>query len=219
MFVDYEHFMNVASSDFFEELADGYQQASGGARPLSVIYYGTRCVTSNKPINTPADMKGLKIRVPNAPLHLMFPNAVGANAAPIAFAEVYLALQQGVVDAQENPLPTIQAKKFYEVQKYINLTQHVTSGILTIVSPKIWAGLSDDEKALFTATFKKSSFNCSEEIRQAEQDLVVWFEDKGIIVNPVDRQPFIDIVAPELRGGERATWTIEQYEKLQTLAN
>ena len=67
-------------------------------------------------------MAGLKIRVPNAPLYMMFPKAVGANPTPIAFAEVYLALQQGTVDAQENPLPTIQAKKFYEVQTYITLT-------------------------------------------------------------------------------------------------
>ena len=79
-------------------------------------------------------MKGLKIRVPDAPLYTMFPRAVGANPTPIAFAEVYLALQNGTVDAQENPLPTIDAKKFYEVQKYIVLTGHITDALLTIVS-------------------------------------------------------------------------------------
>ncbi len=73
-------------------------------------------VTANKEIKKPEDMKGMKLRVPPAPLFLMFTKSVGANATPIAFAEVYLALQQGTVDGQENPLPTIMAKKFYEVQ-------------------------------------------------------------------------------------------------------
>ena len=87
-------------------------------------------------------MAGLKIRVPDAPLYKMFPEAVGANPTPIAFAEVYLALQTGTVDAQENPLPTIQAKKFYEVQKYIALTGHITDALLTIVSGQTWDSLS-----------------------------------------------------------------------------
>ena len=98
-----------------------------------MTYYGERQVTSNKKIEKPEDMAGLKIRVPDAPLYMMFPKAVGANPTPIAFAEVYLALQQGVVDAQENPLPTIEAKKFYEVQEYIVLTGHITDALLTIV--------------------------------------------------------------------------------------
>ena len=96
-------------------------------------------------------MAGLKIRVPDAPLYKMFPEAVGANPTPIAFAEVYLALQTGTVDAQENPLPTIQAKKFYEVQKHIALTGHITDALLTIVSGQTWDSLEDADKEIFTA--------------------------------------------------------------------
>ena len=96
-------------------------------------YYGQRHVTANKEINKPDDMKGMKLRVPPAPLFLMFTKSVGANATPIAFAEVYLALQQKTVDGQENPLPTIMAKKFYEVQTHIMLTGHITESLLTIV--------------------------------------------------------------------------------------
>ena len=98
-------------------------------------------------------MKGLKIRVPDAPLYTMFPRAVGANPTPIAFAEVYLALQNRTVDAQENPLPTIDAKKFYEVQKYIKLTAHITDALLTIVGGPTWAKLSDADKKIFEAVF------------------------------------------------------------------
>ena len=113
-------------------------------------------MTSNKAINKPEDMKGVKIRVPDAPLYTMFPRAVGANPTPIAFAEVYLALQNGTVDAQENPLPTIDAKKFYEVQKYIVLTGHITDALLSIVSSSTWNKLSDADKAIFDAVLKEA---------------------------------------------------------------
>ena len=132
MFRDFDHWKRYATSPLFQQLGDGYQKA-GGNKVVAITYYGERHVTSNKPINKPEDMKGLKIRVPDAPLYTMFPRAVGANPTPIAFAEVYLALQNGTVDAQENPLPTIDAKKFYEVQKYIVLTGHITDALLTIV--------------------------------------------------------------------------------------
>ncbi len=98
----WDHWLKYRDSDLFAELSEGYHDATGN-QVLGLVYYGQRHVTSNKPILTPADMEGLKIRVPNSPLMLMFPNAVGANPTPMAFSEVYLALQQGVVDAQETP--------------------------------------------------------------------------------------------------------------------
>ncbi len=106
-------------------------------------------VTANKEIKKPEDMKGMKLRVPPAPLFLMFTKSVGANATPIAFAEVYLALQQGTVDGQENPLPTIMAKKFYEVQSHIMLTGHITESLLMIVGSHVWTKLTDEEKKIF----------------------------------------------------------------------
>jgi tripartite ATP-independent transporter DctP family solute receptor len=129
-----KHWEAYINSGLFEELSDGYSKAARGNTITAVSYYGSRHVTSNKPILKPNDMAGLKIRVPNAPAYILFPKAVGANPTPMAFSEVYLALQQGVVDAQENPLPTIQAKKFHEVQSNINLTGHITNSTFTIVS-------------------------------------------------------------------------------------
>jgi tripartite ATP-independent transporter DctP family solute receptor len=113
MFRDFDHWQKYAKSPLFKELAEGYAKATGH-KVVAITYYGARHTTANKAINTPADMAGMKLRVPQAPLFLMFTKAVGANATPIAFAEVYLALQNKTVDGQENPLPTIQAKKFYE---------------------------------------------------------------------------------------------------------
>ena len=157
MFRDFNHWKAFSTSPLFAELAEGYRQKSGGNKVVAITYYGERHVTSNKPINKPEDMKGLKIRVPDAPLYTMFPRAVGANPTPIAFAEVYLALQNGTVDAQENPLPTIDAKKFYEVQKYIVLTGHITDALLTIVGAPTWNKLSDADKAIFDAVLKEAA--------------------------------------------------------------
>jgi hypothetical protein len=116
---------------------------------VAILYYGQRHVTANKEIKKPEDMKGMKLRVQPAPLFLMFTKSVGANATPIAFAEVYLALQQGTVDGQENPLPTIMAKKFYEVQSHIMLTGHITESLVTIVGSHVWSKLSDTDKKVF----------------------------------------------------------------------
>ena len=123
-------------------------------------------------------MKGLKMRVPDAPLYVMYPKVVGANATPIAFAEVYLALQNKTVDAQENPLPTIEAKKFYEVQTHINLTGHITEMLLTIVSGQTWNKLSDADKKIFETVLKEAGAKATAQIEASEAKLVDEFATK-----------------------------------------
>ncbi|MGB8552272.1 MAG: TRAP transporter substrate-binding protein DctP, partial [Pseudolabrys sp.] len=125
---DFDHWKAYRDSKLFRDIAKGYEDKTKH-KIVAILYYGQRHVTANKEIKKPEDMKGMKLRVPPAPLFLMFTKSVGANATPIAFAEVYLALQQGTVDGQENPLPTIMAKKFYEVQSHIMLTGHITESL------------------------------------------------------------------------------------------
>ena len=215
MFRDFNHWKAYTNSSLFQDLAAGYQQ-KGGSKIVAVTYYGERQVTSNKEIRKPEDMKGLKIRVPDAPLYTMFPRAVGANPTPIAFAEVYLALQNGTVDAQENPLPTIDAKKFYEVQKYIVLTGHITDALLTIVSGVTWAKLSDADKKIFEAVFKEAAAKASDEIVAIEGRLADEFAKRGKTVIKVDRAPFREAVY-KLINGPDATWTKAQFDQLQAL--
>jgi len=215
MFRDFEHWKRFSTSSLFAQLCEGYQKA-GGNHVAAITYYGERHVTSNKSITKPEDMKGLKIRVPDAPLYTMFPRAVGANPTPIAFAEVYLALQNGTVDAQENPLPTIEAKKFYEVQKYIVLTGHITDAILTIVSGSAWGKLSDADKAIFSEVLKEASIKASAEIVDNEKKLGAEFEKRGKTVLKVDRKPFRDATV-KLHNGPDATWDKATYDKLQAL--
>ena len=216
MLQSYDHWKAYRGSDLFQELASGYEEATGNT-VMSLAWYGYRHVTSNFPITRPEDMKGLKIRVPDSPVMLMFPNAVGANPTPIAFAEVYLALQQGVVDAQENPLPTIQFKKFHEVQSNINLTGHIGNSLLTVVSASAMEQIGDDA-ATVEAVMKEAAANDSEEINQSESDLVQWFRDEGIQVNEVDKAAFQAAVQSVVTDKSQVPYTLDQYNRLQALA-
>lgn len=209
----FDHWKAYRSSDLFKELSAGYTGKTG-SEIMALTYYGSRHVTSNKPVLTPADMKDLKIRVPNAPAYVMFPEQVGANPTPMAFSEVYLALQQGVVDAQENPLPTIKFKKFYEVQSNINLTGHITNSLITVVSGKRIKKMDAADVEILRNILVDAAGWASDSIRQSEIDLVAWFREQGITVNEVDRQPFIDAVKPALVSKD-VPWSADIYDRMQ----
>lgn len=212
---DYNHWKSYRDSDLFAEMGAGYKKATGNTI-TALTYYGARHVTSNKPILAPKDMTGLKIRVPNAPVYVMFPKAVGANPTPMAFSEVYLALQQGVVDAQENPLPTIKFKKFYEVQSNINLTGHITNSLVTVVSGNTLGGMSKGDADILKQVTKDAAARASNEIDAAEQNLASWFRDQGVKVNVVDRKPFMKAVEPDLTSKD-VPYTMEQYKRFKAL--
>jgi tripartite ATP-independent transporter DctP family solute receptor len=215
MFRDFGHWNAFRKSDLFKELGQAYEKKTGH-RVVSLTYYGERHVTANRDITKPEDMKGLKIRVPDAPLYTMFPRAVGANPTPIAFAEVYLALSQGVVDAQENPLVTIQAKKFHEVQKNIVLTGHITDALLTIVSGGTMQRLSADERKTLSDILAEAADKCTDEIASLEKELVGWFKSQGKNVVTVDRAPFRESVV-KMHLGSDATWDKAAYDRLQAI--
>src|SRR5688572_32915722 len=195
IFRDAEHQLKYAKSDVFKELAKGYDDKTGN-HITALNYYGSRHVTSSaaKPVTKPEDMKGLKIRVPDAPAYMAFPKSLGANPTPIAFAEVYLALQNGTVDAQENPLPTIEAKKFFEVQKNISLTGHIVDSLLTVVSGQLWGKLSADEKKIFTEVMQEAAEKTGRDIIASEARLVEEFKKKGNNVITVDKAAFREAV-------------------------
>jgi tripartite ATP-independent transporter DctP family solute receptor len=216
MFRDFDHWKKYSNSAVLQELMDGYYK-KGGNRPVAVTYYGVRHTTANKAINKPEDMAGIKLRVPDAPLYVMYPKVVGANATPIAFAEVYLALQNKTVDAQENPLPTIEAKKFYEVQSHINLTGHITEMLLTIVSGQTWNKLTDADKKTFETVFKEAAAKATDDIALAETKLVDDFATKyKKTVVKSDRVAFA-AAFQKFHLGPDATWDKALYDRLQAI--
>jgi len=215
IFRDFDHWQKFREGPIFKELAKGYEDKTGH-HIVGYTYYGQRHLTANKMVTKPEDMKGMKLRVPDAPLFVMFPRAVGANPTPIAFAEVYLALQNGTVDAQENPLPTIDAKKFYEVQKYIILTGHITESLVTIVAGDTWKKLSDADKKVFSDVLWEASTLATREIADAESKLAADFEKRGKTVVRVDRGPFIKAVLPAVTGPD-APWPKSLYDRVEAI--
>jgi tripartite ATP-independent transporter DctP family solute receptor len=189
IFRDANHLLAYTKSDKYKELTGGYEEETGH-HITATTYYGTRHTTSNRAIEKCADMAGLKMRVPDVPAYLAMPRACGANTAPIAFAEVYLALQNGTVEAQENPLTTIDAKKFYEVQDFIVLTGHIVDHLNTIVSKNVWAQLSDADKAIFTEVMQEAAARATQIIVDRENELVQTFRDRGLTVTEVDKADF-----------------------------
>jgi len=215
IFRDYGHWERFREGPVFREVAKGYEDKSGH-KIVGYTYYGQRHLTSNKMVSKPEDMKGMKLRVPDAPLFVMFPRAVGANPTPIAFAEVYMALQNGTVDAQENPLPTIDAKKFYEVQKYIVLTGHITESLVTIVAGPTWGKLSEADRKVFSEVLWEASSRATKEIADAENRLVGDFEKRGKTVVKVDRGPFIQAVQKAVTAPD-APWPRDLYDRVQAI--
>jgi tripartite ATP-independent transporter DctP family solute receptor len=217
MLRDFDHWKAYRDSKLFRDIAKGYEDRTRH-KVVALTYYGERMVTANKEIKKPEDMKGMKLRVPPAPLYLMLTKSVGANATPIAFAEVYLALQQKTVDGQENPLPTIMAKKFYEVQTHVMLTGHITESLLTIVGTDVWRKLSDADKKVFEEVLTQAAAKASDEIRVSEQKIADELRKLGKTVVTVDREAFRQAaVSLHNDAAAGAGWSKAEYDALQAL--
>jgi tripartite ATP-independent transporter DctP family solute receptor len=215
IFRDAAHQAAYSKSDVFKEMVDGYR-AKTGIQMTAYTYYGARHTTSNRPFSDCAGMKGLKIRVPDVPVYMATPKACGANPTPIAFAEVYLALQNGTVEAQENPLTTIEAKKFYEVQKAIMLTGHIVDGLVTQIAPHVWTKLTDAEKTIFTEVTREAAARATAQIVKREGELTEEFKKKGLNIVTVDRAGFQQAV---LKGTtlESLGFDKKDYDRIQAL--
>ena len=193
IFRDGDHLLAYSKSDVFKEMVNDFRSKTG-IQITAYTYYGARHTTAQKAFTNCEGMKGLKIRVPDVPAYTATPKSCGANPTPIAFAEVYLALQNGTVEAQENPLTTIEAKKFYEVQKAIMLTGHIVDGLTTQIAPHVWNKLTDAEKTLFTQVTQEAAQRATDKIKKREAELVDEFKKKGLQIVTVDRKSFQDAV-------------------------
>jgi len=172
-------------------------------------YLGSRQLILVKPrdVKTPADLAGLKLRMPGSETWQFLGNALGGNATPMAFEEIYLGLQTGTIDGFENPLADVIASKFYEVSKEVVLTDHMVSNTFFTMPKAFWDGLSDEEKkAIETAEAAAKAYNDSEVIK-AEADAVKFLEDKGMTVITPDVASFRDQVQRKFLESDFAkTW-------------
>ena len=163
-----------------------------GVRFFGYFENGWRHMTNKvRPINKPEDLNGLKIRSMTAPVMIETIRALGANPVPVAWAETYLALQQGVADGQENPHVNTYGAKLYEVQKYVSMTGHVYTAHVLLINDKFYQGLPADMQKLFVTTAKEVIDQARKESQALDSDFLKKLVEKGMIVNtPPDLAPF-----------------------------
>jgi len=193
---DHAHLERLVASEQGEALLEELRETAG-MRVLDIWYYGTRQMTNNeRPIETIDDMAGLKLRVPEVDLSLQFASALGMTPTPMAFPELYLSLQTGVVDGQENPLPTINAAKFYEVQDHLALTNHLVQFVAPIVSETAWSMASDEDKAIVLEVLEREGEAYSQSVVEQEAALVDELAAKGMQITRPDQAQFVEAMAP-----------------------
>ena len=160
--------------------------------PLATVYLGTRQVNLRdvRNVKTPADLKGVKLRMPGSKEWLFLGEALGATATPLAFGEVYLGLKTGTIDGQDNPLPSVRAAKFYEVTKQIVMTSHLVDGIFIAISNKSFNALTAAQKQKVTAAAQAAAaYNNDNRIKE-ESQLVEFFKKEGLTVTTPDVEAF-----------------------------
>lgn len=186
-----------------------------GVRTDGVVYRGARYLTSNTPVRTLADVKGLKMRLPPIKSWFKVWESLGAVPSTIAFSEVYMALKTGVVAAQENPPETILAYKFYEAQKYLIATEHVYGAALIMSSAKWWATLSKDDQALFTKALQEATAVGNAITKNGDAEMVKKLQELGMTLITVDKNAFKQAVKPVVDGLAKTEWDPAFYEKVK----
>jgi len=189
-----------------------------GMRILGAVYYGTRHITTaNRAVTTLADMKGLKLRVPENDVFKVMVESWGGRPTPLNFNELYLALSQGVVDGQENPLPTIKAGKLHEVQKYLVLSGHIMTPRLVVVNESRWQKIAAADRQIIQDVMQTHMQWSNEQIMTQEQALVDEFKAAGMTVIEPDvaalRAATLAAVPPKFE----AKWGKGTYERIANL--
>jgi tripartite ATP-independent transporter DctP family solute receptor len=176
---------------------------------LTPIYLGTRQVNLRevRNVKTPADLKGVKLRMPGSKEWLFLGEALGATATPLAFGEVYLGLKTGTIDGQDNPLPSVRAAKFYEVTKQIVMTNHLVDGIFIAISDKAWKAMTPAQRQkVQAAADAAAAFNNENRIKE-EAQIVDFFKQQGLTVTTPDVDAFRKSVQGAYAASDMAkTW-------------
>lgn len=192
MFTDPEHAHRAMDGALGDRLNEALVQAQG-VRVIGFGEAGFRHITNSvRPIETPEDLQGLKIRVPNNQLRIEAFTALGAAATPIAYSELYSALQQGVVDGQENPLPTIGEQSLWEVQDYVSLTYHVYTPGYILVNEAWWQGLPEETRTVLTEAAREAAEAQRARIAKVTAELQAKAEAEGMEFNSPDLEPFAE---------------------------
>ena len=196
LFRDYDHARRVLDGPIGQEILAKFP--SKGIIALAWTENGFRHLTnSRRAVVKPDDVKGLKVRTMQNPVHIQAFQSIGVQPTPMAFSELFTSLQQGVVDGQENPIPVILSSKFSQVQKHLSLTGHVYSPSLLLMSPKLWNSLSEADKTNFREAAKVGSAAQRKKINDDENAGIAQLRSEGMeVVTNVDGQAFRTAMTP-----------------------
>jgi TRAP-type transport system periplasmic protein len=214
---DAAHMARALNSPLLEEMNKLLVERRG-MRMIGVTYYGKRHLTTgNKAVKTVADMQGFKLRIPEVDTFRAMTEAWGARATPLNFNELYLALAQGAVDGQENPLPTIASGKFNEVQKFLVLTGHIITPRLVVVNEKAWIAIPQSDRTIVKTAIDASAAWQDKEIANQEASLVETFKKGGMTVIEPDLESFRKPVLASVPGKFEAKWGKGLWERIEAL--
>jgi tripartite ATP-independent transporter DctP family solute receptor len=192
---DRAHMGRIEKEVFWAKLAPEAEKK--GLKVLAVWENGYRHITNSKrPINTPDDLKGIKLRVPEGKWRVKMFQTYGANPSPMKFSEVFTALQTGVMDGQENPFTQIYSAKFQEVQKYISLTGHVYTPAYLTAGARKWASLPEDVRRILEDTAKETQAWVYEKAAKDDEDLLGKIKAAGVAVNTPNKEAFVAASKP-----------------------
>jgi len=222
VFKNYNHMTKFFNSDAARPLYDEYAQKTN-QRPLGAFYLGTRHLNLRdigRGVKTPQDMKGVKLRMPGTATWQYMGSCLGANPTPLSFTEVYMGLKTGTIDGQDNPLPTDKNAKFYEVTKYIILTNHFVNPVMPTINEKKWQSLGPELQAKLMQALEVARQTCDELNLQQEAELVDFFKEQGMEIIEPDLEPWIEFAQNKYLNDPEITkdWDMDLFKKIQEMA-
>ena len=189
--------------------------------PLGAFYLGTRQISlsQDKQIKTPEDLKGINLRMPNSDAWVFLGKAMGANPTAVGFNDLYLALQTGTVDGQDNPLPTVKSAKFYEVQKSISLTNHLVDSVWPTINLNTWNKLTDTQKGWVMEAVEAARVACDEQNIKTESEVQDFLREQGLTIYEADVAAFADhVLETYLADPISDTWDKDLLAQIQAMA-
>ncbi|WP_295859759.1 sialic acid TRAP transporter substrate-binding protein SiaP [uncultured Oscillibacter sp.] len=220
VFQSYDHMTKVLNGDIgkevFQKIAD-----EQGILPLGAFYLGTRQVSlsEDRQIKTPEDLNGVNLRMPNSDAWVFLGKAMGANPTAIAFNDLYLALQTGTVDGQDNPLPTVQSAKFYEVQKSISLTNHLVDSVWPTMNVNTWNKLTDTQKGWVMEAVEAAREACDSQNLKTESEVQDFLKEQGLNIYEADVAAFADhVLDTYLNDPISDSWDKDLLAEIQAMA-
>jgi len=216
---DVPHQQKVFNGPIGEE---GFKQVSErmGIKVLATAYLGTRQLVLREPrtVKTPADLKGIKLRMPASKEWLFLGESLGATATPLSFGEVYMGLKTGTIDAQDNPLPTVRAARLYEVSKQVVLTGHLVDALFIAISQKTWDGLKPAQQAKMQQAAQAAARFNNDNRLQEEKQILDFLKQQGLSISTPDVNAFRQQVTNAYKASDIAkSWPPGLLDKIQAV--